>query len=109
MCGVAAIRSDDGMQLLYVVAEERRLQQRLAGLHPVDVAAECVDLAVMGDVAVRMRPLPTGKRIRREALVYEAQRADRVGIGEFTIEVRDLRREQQTFVNNRAAGKRRDV
>ncbi len=107
--GVAAVGRDDGMQFLHVVAEQRRLQQRLAGLHPVDVAAERVDLAVVRDVAIRMRALPTGKRIGREALVHQAQRADRIGIGKFAVEVRDLRGEQQAFVDDGAAGKRRDV
>ena len=35
-----------------------RLEQRLARLHPVDVAAQRVDLAVVRDVAVGMRERP---------------------------------------------------
>ena len=34
------------------------LNMRLAGVHPVDVAAQGVDLAVVGDVAVRVRARP---------------------------------------------------
>jgi len=47
-----------GQDLLEVVAEEVRAAERLAGAHPVDVAAERVDLAVVGDVAVRVRQRP---------------------------------------------------
>ena len=64
------------------------LQQRLAGMHPVDVAAERIDFAVVRDVAVGMRALPTGKSIRGKALVDEAQRAHDIGIGKLTVEVR---------------------
>ena len=41
--------------------------------------------------------------------MHEAQRAHDVGIGQFAIEVRDLLREQESFVNDRAAGERRNV
>src|SRR5271165_3448970 len=56
-----------------------------------------------------MRPLPTGKRIGREPLVHQAKRADRIGIGELAVEICNLGSEQQALVDNRAAGKRRDV
>ena len=60
-------------------------QQRLAGAHPVDVAAQRVDLAVVRDVAVRVRQRPRRERVGAEALVDERERRldDRVGeIGE---------------------------
>src|SRR6266496_398808 len=90
---VAAIGGDDGVQFLHVVAKKRRLQKGLAGLHPVHISAKRVDLSVMGDISVRMSTLPTGKRIRREALVHEADRADRVGIGQLAVKVGNLRGE----------------
>ena len=44
-------------------------EHRLAGVHPVDVAADGVDFAVVGDVAIGMGQLPTGKCVGGEALV----------------------------------------
>jgi signal recognition particle GTPase len=46
---VAAVGVDDREELLDVVAEQLALEQRLAGVHPVDVAAQGVDLAVVGE------------------------------------------------------------
>ena len=109
ICGVAAIGRNDGIELLQVVAKQRRLQNRLARVHPVDVALERVDLAVVRDVAIGMRSLPTRKCVGGEALMHQAQRAGYVGIGKLLVEVRDLRGKQETFVNNGAARKRRDM
>jgi hypothetical protein len=71
---VAAVRVDDREDLLDVVAEELGLEERLAGVHPVDVAAERVDLAVVRDVAVRVRAVPARERVRAEARVDERER-----------------------------------
>ena len=54
-----------------VVAERRRLEQRLARVHPVDVAAQRVDLAVVRDVAVRVRAVPARERVGGEARVHQ--------------------------------------
>ena len=61
-----------------------------------------IDLAVVTDHPERMRQLPRGKRVGREALVNEAQCAHRIRIGQFLIEFRDLRREQQALINDRS-------
>src|ERR1700676_1627074 len=78
-------------------------------MHPVDVALERVDLAVVGDVAIGMGPLPARKFVGRKALVDEAQGAGYIRIGKFFVEVGDLRGEQQTFVNNGATREGRNV
>src|SRR5206468_6853847 len=51
--------------LAQVVAEQLGAQLRLAGAHPVDVAHERVDLAVVGDHPVGVRQLPAGERDRK--------------------------------------------
>jgi hypothetical protein len=63
----------DRPQLGDVVAEQLGIDGRLARRHPVDVAAQRVDLAVVGDHAVRMRELPRREGVGREALVDEDQ------------------------------------
>ena len=70
--GIAAGGGDDGEQLLDIGSEQRRGQDGLARVHPVDVAAEGIDFAVVGDVAVGMGELPGGEGIGGEALVDEA-------------------------------------
>ena len=107
--GIAAVWRDDRIKLLYVVAEQGRLQQRLARVHPVDVAFERVDFAVVRDVAIRMRALPTGKGVGGKALMHQTQRAGHVWIGKLAVEIRDLRGQQQALINNGAARKRWDV
>ena len=54
---------------------DRAVEHRLAGAHPVLVALHGVDLAVVGDVAVRVGERPRRERVRREAAVHEQQRA----------------------------------
>ena len=61
--GVAEPLADDGQELGDVARlEDAPLEQRLAGPHPVDVAAEGVDLAVVSDHPVRVGQLPSSGR-----------------------------------------------
>ncbi len=81
----------------------------LARVHPVDVAAQGVDFAVVRDVAERVRQLPGGKRVGGEALVHQAERADHFRIAQLGIKAGDLRREQQSFIYDGAGGQRGHV
>src|SRR5207247_6807328 len=60
-------------------------------------------------VAIVMRQLPARKRVGREALVNQAERAGNIGIGQLAIEILDLGREQKALVNDGPRGKRREV
>ena len=71
---VAAALADDRQDLLQIVAEQIRAQQPFARAHPVDVAAQRVDLAVVRDVAVGVRQRPRRERVGAEALVHQRQR-----------------------------------
>jgi hypothetical protein len=70
---VGTVGVHDRENLLDVVAEDGALEQRLAGVHPVDVAAEGVDLAVVREIAVGMRAFPAGEGVRREARVDQRE------------------------------------
>ncbi len=72
--GVAAVGLDDRQQLLDVVAEQRRRKKFLARDHPVDIAAQRVDLAVVRHEAVRMRAVPAREGVGREALMHHRER-----------------------------------
>ena len=71
---VRAMRVDDRHHFLDVVTKRVRDEAGLAGVHPVDVAPKRVDLAIVRDEPIGMRPVPTGKGVRAEARVHQAQR-----------------------------------
>ena len=73
--GVGLALVGDRPQLVDVVAEQRRRHRRLPRRHPVDVAAQRVDLAVVRDHPVGMRQRPGREGVGREALVHQRERA----------------------------------
>ena len=73
--GVGLAFVGDRPELADVVAVELRRHRRLARRHPVVVAAQRVDLAVVGDHPVGMRQRPGRERVGREALVHQRERA----------------------------------
>ena len=79
--GIAAVGSDDREELLDIFAKQQRLQQRLPGVHPVDIALERVDFAIVRDVVIGMSALPTRKSVGRKTLMHQAQRAGHVRVG----------------------------
>ena len=98
----------DRQDLRQVVAEQLGCELRLARAHPVDVSAQRVDLAVVGDHPVRVRELPARERVRREARVDERER----GLGPRVLQVRvvaeQLRRREHALVDDGAGAERRD-
>ena len=86
--GVRAAGAHDRHDLLEVEAEQLGGQLRLAGAHPVRVAHQRVDLAVVGDDAERVREVPARERVRREAGVHERQRGAEALVLEVGVEVR---------------------
>ena len=107
---VAQALARDRQHLAQVlVAQHVGPAQGLASPHPVDVAAQRVDLAVVGDVAVGVRQRPRRERVGAEPLVHEGQRRLHVGIDEVRIHRRDLVRAQHALVDERAARQARHV
>ena len=90
-------------------AEQRRGHRSLARRHPVVVAAQRVDLAVMRDVAVRMRQRPGREGVGRETLVHQGERALEVGIVQVRIIGAELVGQEHALVDHRAAGDRHRV
>ena len=83
--------------------------QRLARAHPVAVALQRVDLAVVGDIAVRVRERPRRERVGREAAVHQRQRRLDALVGQVGEELGELRRGEHALVDERAARQRREV
>ena len=84
-------------------------EQRLARLHPVDVAAQRVDLAVVRDVAVGVRQRPRRERVGAEALVHQRQRRLERRIGEIGEHPVDLVGGQHALVDQRPRRQADDV
>src|SRR5215472_10238388 len=81
----------------------------MTGNRSLILSANGVDFAIVRDIAVRVRELPTRKSVRRETLVDEAECAGDEGVGQFEVELLDLRRQHEAFVDDRATGEGWDV
>ena len=89
--GIAAIGLDDGVEFLNVIAPKWRSEYGLTSSHPVAVAFDGIDFAVVAQVAERMSQLPSGKRVGGKALVHHADGTDGVWVSKVLIELVDLR------------------
>ncbi len=105
---VRAAGTDDRQDLREVVAEQLRRQLRLARPHPVDVAPQRVDLAVVGDHPVGVGELPARERVRRVARVHERERGGSALVAEIRVVGGQLRRRQHPLVDHRAGREARD-
>ena len=107
--GVGAVDIDRRQDLLEVVPEDRGPERRLAGEDPVHVPAQRVDLAVVADVAVRVRPVPRREGVGREPAVDERERGLEAPVVEVRVERQQLGRVEHPLVDDRATAHRRDV
>ena len=106
---VAAPLADDRHDLLQILTEQIGLEQRLARLHPVDVAAQRVDLAVVRDEAVGMGQRPRRERVGAEALVHQGQRRVERRIAEIGEHAPHLAGGQHALVDQRPRRQADDV
>ena len=98
--GIASAFDNHREQVPNAIAEEFRLEQGFARLHPVDIAAQRVDFAVVRDVAKRMSERPTRECIRAEALMDYRQRRLHARIREIGKIDLDLLRREHSLINN---------
>ena len=104
--GVRSVGVDHGKGFRKILAEQRAGKQGLTRVHPIDIAAQRVDLAVVGDVPVGMRAVPTRESIRREPGMHERERRFDVRVFQVREIGVNLLGHEHAFVNNRPAGKR---
>ena len=101
---VGTVGVHDRLDFGDILTEEGAGQQRLASLHPVNVAAQSVNFSVMGDVVVGVRAFPAGESVGREAGVDEGKRRIHRSIAEVREILADLFGHQHAFVDDRPAG-----
>ena len=106
---VAAALLDHRLQHPQTVAPDGGAEFRVSRLHPVHVAAQRVDLAVVGKKAEWLGEAPARERVGAVPLMEDGQRRLVDGIGEIAIETRQPRRREQCLVDDRAPRARRDV
>ena len=106
---VGTVGVHDREDLPDVVTEELALEESLAGVHPVDVAAERVDLAVVREVAVGMRALPARERVGRETRMHEREGRLHRGVLQVGEVVVHLVGGEHALVNEGARREARDI
>ena len=100
---------NDREDFFQIVAEQLGFEHALARVHPIDIAAQRVDLAVVDQIAIRMRAFPTRESVGAETRVDQRERGFHQRIGKIGIKRRYLARRQHAFVDERPAGQARNV
>ena len=93
----------------HVIAEQRRLELGLPGVHPVDVAPECIDLAVVGQIPVGVGQPPATKRVGAETGVDQRKSADKILVLQVQIKIRYLVGHEQALIYDGVAGHTAEV
>ena len=104
--GVALSFIGDRPQPADVLAVKLRMHRGLPRRHPVGVAAQRVDLAVMRHHAIGVRQRPGREGVGREALMHQRQRALEVGLVQVRIIAAELVGEEHALVDHGPAGQR---
>ena len=107
--GVGAAFGDDGVELGDLFAPEGGFEGSAAGVHPVAVAEQGVDFAVVGDEAEGLGDGPVGQGVGGVALVEEGEGGDGVGVGEVGIEAAELGGDHEALVDDGSGGEGGDV
>ena len=107
--GIGSSGLDDRLEQVDVGAPEVGLQLGLAGLGPVAVAADGIDLAVVRQYPEGMGERPGREGVRAVALVVDAERGLVAGMREVGVELLERRGDQKALVDDEAVGEGGDV
>jgi len=99
----------DRPQPMNVVAIERRSRRRLPRRHPVEIAAQRVDLTVVGDHAVGMGERPGRERVGGKPLVHQRKRTLEIRIAQIRIVAAELVGQEHALVDQGAARNRNRI
>ena len=107
--GIRPFPRDDRADPVHVRLQHRRVHRLLTGKHAVDVAADRVDLSVVCQHPVGMRPLPGGRRVGGEAGMDHRDGRAVIVILQIRIELPELSHQEHALVDDGPGGKRTDV
>ena len=99
----------DGPQLGNTLAEQRRGYARLPRSHPVHIAAQRIDLAIVADHAIGVREPPRREGVRRKALMNERKRRCKARIMQVEVIFAHLIGQEHAFVDDGAARQGDDI
>ena len=99
----------DRVEPVEVAGDQVGVEQRLAGPHPVAVAHDGVDLAVVGDEPERVGQRPARERVGREPRVDHGQRRGHPLVDQVGVEVVELLGGEHALVDQGARRERREV
>ena len=100
---------DHRFDFLDPLAETGVGHARLVAIHPIDIAFDGVDLAVMGQHTERLGQVPSRKGVGRIALVIDREIGDETLIQQIGIKSGYLFGQEHALVDDRPAGQRADV
>ncbi len=106
---VRRVRGADREQALEVAGDQVRGQLALPGPHPVAVALDGVDLAVVGDHPVGVCERPGRERVGREARVHQRQLGGEAAVRQVGEERLELAGGQHALVDQGPRRQRREV
>ena len=99
----------DRVEPVEVAGDQVGVEQRLARPHPVAVAHDGVDLAVVGDEPERVGQRPARERVGREPRVDHGQRRGHPLVDQVGVEVVELLGGEHALVDQGARRERREV
>ena len=106
---VRAVRVTDREHPAQIARQQPRTQQRLPGGHPVLVAADGVELAVVGHQPVRVRQRPGGEGVGGEPGMHQGDRGAQPRVVQVAEVGPELVRREHSFVDKSPIGQRREV
>ena len=92
---------NDRPHLVEIGAHQVRFHRATARIHPVHIAANRVDFAIMRDKAIGVRQLPAREGVGRKALVDEREGRLAERIAQIVIETANLSGEEQSLIDHR--------
>jgi len=106
---VARARFEDWKQVAQIVGQDGSPHPPFVALKPIRVAAQGVDLTVVGDHAKRLSQFPAWEGVGAETLMDDGQGGRETLVGQVGIVAGQLRGEEHALVDHRAARHRTDV
>ena len=103
---VAAFAVDNRQHLVHIALHQRGAEGLLPGDHPIHVAADGVDLAVVQDEPVGVRPLPAGEGVSGKAGMHHGNGAGEVFALQVRIKGPKLADQKHSLIDHGAAGQR---
>ena len=107
--GVAAARLHHRLDVVHAGIEQGMGEPGLVALHPVGVAVQRVDLAVMGQRAEGLGQAPGGESVGRVALVVDREARHEAFVEQIRVEFRQALGQEHALVDDRPARQRAEV